>query len=103
MGNYVDLIFVLHYTTFEPLGDRVLVEINDAEGNIAGGILLSRTVKRSRGEVVAVEEGMTVGLKQVEVDVKSSLSCYTESSRVSLGQLRSDAVVKSLTPSLYKS
>ncbi|GJR05898.1 auxilin-like protein [Tanacetum coccineum] len=48
----------------------VLVEINAAKDKIAGGILLSTTVKTSRGEVVAVGEGMTAGMKRVEVNVK---------------------------------
>nr|GFA06749.1 GDP-L-galactose phosphorylase 2-like [Tanacetum cinerariifolium] len=36
----------------------------------SGYILLSRTVKTSRSEIDAIGEGMTVGLKRVEVDVK---------------------------------
>lgn len=61
------------YTTLKPLGDRVLVKLNAAEEKTAGGILLPTTAqsKPQGGEVVAVGEGRTVGLKRVEVDVKT--------------------------------
>lgn len=61
------------YTTLKPLGDRVLVKINAAEEKSAGGILLPTTAqsKPQGGEVVAVGEGRTIGLKRVQVDVKT--------------------------------
>nr|GEW56994.1 ribonuclease H-like domain-containing protein [Tanacetum cinerariifolium] len=50
--------------------------VNAVEDKITGGILLSITVKTSMGEVVTVGEGMTIGLKRVEVDVKNVIEMH---------------------------
>ncbi|CAN1772545.1 20 kDa chaperonin, chloroplastic [Linum perenne] len=52
---------VFQYTSIKPLGDRVLVKINNKEETSAGGILIptSAQSKPQGGEVVAVGEGKT--------------------------------------------
>lgn len=61
------------YTSIKPLGDRVLVKINEAEEKTEGGILLPTTAqtKPQGGEVVAVGEGKTIGKSKVDISVKT--------------------------------
>ncbi|CAN1772540.1 20 kDa chaperonin, chloroplastic [Linum perenne] len=56
---------VFQYTSIKPLGDRVLVKINNKEETSAGGILIptSAQSKPQGGEVVAVGEGKTIAGK----------------------------------------
>ena len=48
----------------EPLGDRVLVKVIEAESRTASGILLPETAKEKpqRGEVVAIGEGEEIAV-----------------------------------------
>ncbi|OMO67153.1 GroES-like protein [Corchorus capsularis] len=61
------------YTSVKPLGDRVLVKINEMEEMTKGGILLPTTAqtKPQSGEVVAVGEGKTIGNSKLESSVKT--------------------------------
>ncbi len=61
------------YTSIKPLGDRVLVKINEAEEKTGGGILLPTTAqtKPQGGEVVAVGEGKALGKTKVDISVKT--------------------------------
>ncbi|KAG0608792.1 hypothetical protein M758_8G132800 [Ceratodon purpureus] len=61
------------FTTLKPLGDRILVKIQQVEEKSMGGILLpsSAQTKPQGGEVVAVGEGKTVGDKKLEPSVKT--------------------------------
>ncbi|CAN1772543.1 20 kDa chaperonin, chloroplastic [Linum perenne] len=60
------------YTSIKPLGDRVLVKINNKEETSAGGILIptSAQSKPQGGEVVAVGEGKTIAGKTIDNSVK---------------------------------
>ncbi|CAI7851163.1 unnamed protein product [Closterium sp. NIES-53] len=59
------------FTNLRPLGDRVLVRIQEVEERTSGGILLptSSQTKPQGGSVVAVGSGRTLGNKKVAVDV----------------------------------
>ncbi|CAM6101583.1 unnamed protein product [Calypogeia fissa] len=59
------------FTTLKPLGDRVLVKIQNIEEKTTGGILLptSAQSKPQGGEVVEVGEGKTIGDKKLELSV----------------------------------
>ncbi|CAN1772550.1 20 kDa chaperonin, chloroplastic [Linum perenne] len=61
------------YTSIKPLGDRVLVKINNKEETSAGGILIptSAQSKPQGGEVVAVGEGKTIAGKTIDNSVKT--------------------------------
>ena len=61
------------FSTLKPLGDRVLVKIQNVEEKSSGGILLPTTAqsKPQGGEVVAVGEGKTIGDKKLEPAVKT--------------------------------
>lgn len=61
------------FTTLKPLGDRILVKIQNVEEKSMGGILLptSAQTKPQGGEVVAVGEGRTVGDKKLAPAVKT--------------------------------
>ncbi|CAN1772546.1 20 kDa chaperonin, chloroplastic [Linum perenne] len=63
---------VFQYTSIKPLGDRVLVKINNKEETSAGGILIptSAQSKPQGGEVVAVGEGKTIAGKTIDNSVK---------------------------------
>ncbi|CAI5962273.1 unnamed protein product [Closterium sp. NIES-65] len=62
------------FTNLRPLGDRVLVRIQEVEERTSGGILLptSSQTKPQGGSVVAVGSGRTLGDKKVAVDVPVS-------------------------------
>ncbi|CAN1772548.1 20 kDa chaperonin, chloroplastic [Linum perenne] len=64
---------VFQYTSIKPLGDRVLVKINNKEETSAGGILIptSAQSKPQGGEVVAVGEGKTIAGKTIDNSVKT--------------------------------
>ncbi|CAN1772547.1 20 kDa chaperonin, chloroplastic [Linum perenne] len=66
------------YTSIKPLGDRVLVKINNKEETSAGGILIptSAQSKPQGGEVVAVGEGKTIAGKTIDNSVKVVYSKY---------------------------
>ncbi|CAI5478715.1 unnamed protein product [Closterium sp. Yama58-4] len=59
------------FTNLRPLGDRVLVRIQEVEERTSGGILLptSSQTKPQGGTVVAIGSGRTLGDKKVAVDV----------------------------------
>lgn len=59
------------FTTLKPLGDRVLVKIQEVEERSTGGILLpsSAQSKPQGGAVVAVGSGRQIGDKKIAVDV----------------------------------
>ncbi|KAL3700142.1 hypothetical protein R1sor_018164 [Riccia sorocarpa] len=59
------------FKTLKPLGDRVLVKIQNTEEKTTGGILLPTTAqsKPQGGEVVEVGEGKTIGDKKIETPV----------------------------------
>ncbi|CAM6106873.1 unnamed protein product [Calypogeia fissa] len=59
------------FTILKPLGDRVLVKIQNIEEKTTGGILLptSAQSKPQGGEVVEVGEGKTIGDKKLELSV----------------------------------
>ena len=65
----------LQFTTLKPMGDRLLVKVQEVEEKSAGGILLPSTAqtKPQGGQVVAVGEGRSVGDKKVPVDVPVSV------------------------------
>ena len=69
------LCFAWQFTTLKPLGDRLLVKVQEVEEKTAGGILLPNTAqtKPQGGQVVAVGEGRSVGDKKVPVDVPVSI------------------------------
>tara|TARA_B100000315_G_scaffold138885_1_gene127912 strand:+ start:442 stop:729 length:288 start_codon:yes stop_codon:yes gene_type:complete len=58
----------------KPIGDRIIVEVLDAETKSAGGIILPDTAqeKPTEGKVIAVGSGKTLSNgKMVKPDVKS--------------------------------
>lgn len=59
------------FTKLQPLGDRILVKIQQQEEKSVGGILLPTTAqsKPQGGEVVAVGDGRSLGDKKIAVDV----------------------------------
>ncbi|KAL2651674.1 hypothetical protein R1flu_019802 [Riccia fluitans] len=59
------------FKTLKPLGDRVLIKIQNVEEKTTGGILLPTTAqtKPQGGEVVEVGEGRTIGDKKIETPV----------------------------------
>eukprot|EP00850_Spirogloea_muscicola_P024724 SM001383S00201 [mRNA] locus=s1383:769:1905:- [translate_table: standard] len=60
------------FKTLTPLGDRVLVKIQNKEEKSQGGILLptAAQTKPQGGEVVAVGDGRTIGDKKVAIDIQ---------------------------------
>lgn len=61
----------LQFKVLKPLGDRVLVKIQNVEEKTTGGILLPTTAqsKPQGGEVVEVGEGKVIGDKKIETSV----------------------------------
>ena len=58
--------------SIQPLGDRVLLKVLEAESKTKGGILLPDTAKEKpqEGEIVAVGKGKTIDGKVIPLEVK---------------------------------
>ncbi|KAF9616062.1 hypothetical protein IFM89_028528 [Coptis chinensis] len=68
----------------QPLGGRVLVKIKSAEEKTVGGILLPSTAqsKPQGGELVAVEEGKTLGKNKLEITKEDDIVGILETDEV---------------------
>ena len=62
---------MLQFSTLKPLGDQVLIKLNNAEEKTQGVILLPSTAQKKPegGEVVALGDAKNLGKTQVPLSV----------------------------------